>query len=131
MYHIETLISLLEKKNQHGLLTLKQCQDIEHKLFDVLPSSKHLQKTLFSNPNVLRNLPPQCMISKSINLLRNKALSEYAKSAVSKVLTHFIGRNTSKQSHEVVTALISCFRVENGSTEEEVLKLTKYVGMGC
>lgn len=108
------------------IFSLKQCQDVEYKLFDVLPSSKHLQKLLHSNPCILSNLPPHLMVPKCTHLLKNRSISEYAKSAVSKALSHFIEGNAAKLSHEVVVALVSCLRAEDGATKEGAINLMKY-----
>lgn len=117
------LKSLLENDS---VIDQSKCEEIELKLFDLLPSSTLLQKTMYASPNVMSHLHPHSIIGHCCKFLRNSANTDYVMSAASTLLSHTIQKNAGQHSSEMVRALIESIGRDDSGKGDGSSKILKF-----
>ena len=126
VYKFEILASLLGKSKKCCVLSSNQRRVIEDELLSILPSNKHVQRLLSSNPCLISESSPLALIQKYVQLLRVKDLPDLAISTTSKLLETCIETNIKEHSSEVVSALIISLSIVEKGGKVDSSTLTKY-----
>jgi len=124
---VQVLVSLQQNSRQDGILPCDLTEKIEFILLKLLHSSKYLQQLASATPSIFSHLPTNVLIQKLAELLQSNDISDYAKSAVSKVLSETIVTNSPLCSAVVVNTLLTSLQCTGNHNNRETPKtILKY-----
>lgn len=120
---VTVILSILEKRSIiPNQIPDRLMLDIEERMLDLLESNTHFQRMIYSKKGIFVATPVKSLVKRLLIILEKSEVSSLASSAVSRVLSDVIQRNSMQNGESIVTEIIAFLNHGDSGTKNDTTK---------